>query len=234
MCTTQQIKKRCLSKCHFNLCIALTHSLFAIPRKRKRLMARSSDALQRHVSGLLVGVGDEGGISDEITFPSLMRLASMIPGDTSVDTFVDIGAGRGNVLLAMWLCAQWSPRSAVGYEISDRVANIVAPSYIDFIGKKNDVAATDNVAVAYCDAMDLKALPPGSNVVYCFNVGMHPILLNHVETLVSESPDVEYVFLVATPFTFVSYPGVWVKHGTMGVSQSGSRARYTFTLFRRA
>lgn len=195
--------------------------------EKKRDIIRSKP--KSHFSSKLYSVGAEGGISGEVTHGSLMKLVDMIPDSFKSGTFVDIGAGRGNVLLSVWYGAKWTPQKAIGYEISKRVANMGQTFIQTTINNRNGLG-NNKINLLHKDVFDLQTLPSHTDVVYSFNRGMPADLQEHIEDIITASKTVKYVFVVDP---FENSDNKWSIVGKQQVSQSGSGRKHTFTLYKR-
>ena len=202
-------------------------------KKKKHNIQKRREVIRKkpksHFSSKLYSVGAEGGISGEVTHGSLMKLVDMLPPTFKANTFVDIGAGRGNVLLSVWYGATWSPDKAIGYEISKRVADM-GKTYIKSTINNRGGLGNHNIDLLHKDVFHLERLPLHTNVVYSFNRGMPPKLQEHIEDIITKTKNVKYVFVVDP---FENMDDIWTIVGKQQVSQSGSGRKHTFTLYKR-
>lgn len=162
--------------------------------------------LKKHFSEELISTGSEGGVSGEFTHKSMLRVFDMIPEGTDVPIAVDLGSGRGNVVLAMYLFAHWRPRRTIGFEICHRVAEL-GKIYIRDKLREHSIPLQENgpfhqqtsdfvVNNVHSDILQLLQLPKKCTVVYSCNKCFHPDVLLHVYRLLALSSTVRFYLTV--------------------------------------
>ena len=97
---------------------------------------------------------------------ALIRSLPLSPGEL---TFIDLGAGKGRVLL---LASEFSFRRVLGVEFSPELAEIARTNVGRFRSRRT---ACDDITVVCADAVDYE-LPDEPTVVYIYNAFEPPVM----------------------------------------------------------